>query len=245
LWKSSTARKNMFPVHQLWIAAAVTVAFTCVARWLRGVSRSGAAAGAAACFLLYAGAGPGAFAALVSVFVLAWTTTRCGYARKQALGTAEKRDGRRALQVLANLSVAAVCAVLHAVAGGKAAFLLAMSAALSEAAADTVSSELGQAHSRNSRLITTWQMVPAGTDGGITLVGTLAGFIAAVVISLVCVLTGLLPWRWLPVSALAAVAGTIADSLLGSSLQRKGMLGNDLVNFLSTIVAAALAWALA
>ena len=49
------------------------------------------------------------------------------------------------------------------------AFLLAMAAALSEAAADTVSSELGQALGRTPRLITTWRPVPAGTDGGVSL----------------------------------------------------------------------------
>ena len=56
-------------------------AFTAIARYIRGVSRSGALAGALACFLLYACAGPGAIIALLSVFVLAWVTTRFGSQR--------------------------------------------------------------------------------------------------------------------------------------------------------------------
>jgi uncharacterized protein (TIGR00297 family) len=232
-------------MRTLWIAAGVTAAFTTMARWLRGVSPSGAVAGAAVCFLLYAGAGPGAFLALVAVFALAWTTTRWGYSWKQKLGTAEERDGRSASQVLANLGVAAACATLYSVSGGKAVFLLAMAAALSEAAADTVSSELGQTFSHQARLITNWKVVPAGTDGGVTPVGTLAGASAATLISLVCVLTGLLAWKWLLFSAVAAVAGTIADSFLGASLERRHLLNNDLVNFLSTLVAAGVAALLA
>jgi uncharacterized protein (TIGR00297 family) len=155
------------PARPLWTALIVTVVFTTLARWVRGVSFSGAIAGAAVCFLLYVGAGLGAFVALVSVFALTWISTRFGYRRKEKLGTAEKLDGRTASQVLANLAVAASCAGLSALTA-KAVFLLAVSAALSEAAADTVSSELGQARSAKARLITTWAEVAAGTDGGVS-----------------------------------------------------------------------------
>jgi uncharacterized protein (TIGR00297 family) len=224
----------------LLTAALVTLAFTLLGRAVKGVTPSGAIAGAVVCFLLYAIAGPGAFAALVSVFVLAWITTRLGYAQKQTLGTAETREGRTASQVLANLGAAAVCALLFAYSAKNLAFLLALAAALSEAAADTVSSEFGQARSRQARLITTWQLVPAGTDGGITLAGTLAGALAATLVSLVCVWTALIPWRWFGISVLAAVAGTLVDSLLGAILEQRKLLNNDSVNFLSTVFAAAL-----
>jgi len=231
-------------LRPLWTATIVTVLFTTLARWVRGVSLSGAIAGAVVCFLLYAGAGPGAFAALVSVFALTWISTRFGYRRKEKLGTAEKRDGRTALQVLANLSVAASCAGLSALTG-KAAFLLALSAALSEAAADTVSSELGQARSAKARLITTWEQVAAGTDGGVSWAGTLAGISAAALVSGVCLLTRMMPLRWLGISIVAAVAGTIADSYLGALLERRKLLSNDAVNFLGTLVAAIAAFLLA
>jgi uncharacterized protein (TIGR00297 family) len=231
-------------VRPLWTATIVTVLFSTLARWVRGVSLSGAIAGAVVCFLLYAGAGPGAFAALVSVFALTWISTRFGYRRKEKLGTAEKRDGRTALQVLANLAVAASCAGLSALTG-KAAFLLALSAALSEAAADTVSSELGQARSAKARLITTWQEVAAGTDGGVSWAGTLAGITAAALVSGVCLLTRMMPLRWLGISIVAAVAGTIADSYLGALLERRKLLSNDAVNFLGTLVAAIAAFLLA
>jgi uncharacterized protein (TIGR00297 family) len=228
------------PAHELWIAAAVTVGFTALARVLRGVTPSGAAAGAAVCFVLYAGAGSGAFAALVTVFALAWLTTRWGYRQKQELGTAERREGRRASQVLANLGLAAICALLHGI-SGRASYLLGMAAALSEAAADTVSSETGQASSQKARLITNWALVPAGTDGGVTAPGSLAGIAAAAIVSTVCALCGLIPWRWMVAAVVAAVAGMLADSYMGAWLERRGVLNNDAVNFLSTIVAVTIA----
>jgi uncharacterized protein (TIGR00297 family) len=234
-----------FLPRQLWIAAAVTVAFTVLARWLRGVSRSGAAAGAVVCFLLYVGGGPGAFLALVTLFALTWSTTRWGYQRKQQMGTAEKRDGRRASQVLANLGLAAAFAFFHSIGGGRAIYLLAMAAVVSEAAADTISSEVGQAIGQQARLVTTWKPVPAGTDGGVSPAGTAAGILAAGILSSVCAIGGLLPWRWVGISVTAAVAGMVADSFMGAWLERRRLLNNDSVNFLGTVVAAGLALLLA
>jgi uncharacterized protein (TIGR00297 family) len=145
--------------------------------------------------------------------------------------------------VLANLGVATIAAVLFAV-YGKAGFLLAMAAALSEAAADTVSSEIGQAVGASPRLITNWRVVPPGTDGGMTFAGTVSGVIAALAVSTVCVVMGLLSWRGSGVVFGAAIVGMLADSFLGAWLERRGILNNDLVNFLGTVVAAgiALAW---
>jgi uncharacterized protein (TIGR00297 family) len=221
-------------------AVAVTAVFTVAARWLRGVSVSGAAAGALVSFLLYFSAGPGAFVVLVSVFVLALITTRLGYSRKQRLGTAEKSEGRTASQVFANLGVGTVASVLFAI-RGEAILLLACAAALAEAAADTVSSEYGQAHSDRARLITTWEVVAAGTDGGITLAGTTAGAVAAFVVSLVCAGVRLIPWSWVVLAGLVGFFGMLLDSVLGAWLERRGLVNNDAVNFVSTLVAASAA----
>jgi uncharacterized protein (TIGR00297 family) len=225
--------------HAGWVIGAVlTLAFATLARSMRGVTNWGALAGAVSCFVLYLGGGPGGFAALITVFSLAWVTTRIGYQRKQKLGIAERREGRKASQVLANLGVAAACSALSLVGPHRALFLLAMAAALSEAAADTVSSELGQAFGDKPRLVTNWRSVPPGTDGGVSLIGTSAGVVAAGIVSSVCVLSGLLTWRWLPVSAGAAVLGMVADSFLGAWLERRRLVNNDSVNFLGTLIAA-------
>jgi uncharacterized protein (TIGR00297 family) len=220
------------------IGGLLTLLFTALARWVRGVTKAGAIAGAICCFALYAGGGSGAFAALIAVFALAWITTRLGYSRKQQLGIAERREGRSASQVLANLGVAAACAAIHAAGYSNPLWLLAASAALSEAAADTVSSEVGQAFGDRPWLITNWKPVPAGTNGAVSLTGTLAGIAAAGIVSSVCLLCGLFPRSRLAVSIGAAILGTIADSFLGAWLERRHLLNNDSVNFLSTLVAA-------
>lgn len=228
----------------LWSAAVVTLIFALLARWVRGVSVSGAVAGAFVCFTLYAAAGPAAFAALVSVFVVTWIATRYGYSRKRALGTAEHREGRTASQVLANLLTATLFAAASALTG-RPFFLVASSAALSEAAADTVSSEIGQLRNKGVHLITTWESVPAGTDGGVSATGTLVGIAAAMIVSSVCLLAHLVPFRWAVFSLVAGVLGMIIDSYLGALLERRKWLNNNWVNFLSTMAAAAIALLLA
>ena len=230
-----------FNPERLAVAAAVTLGFAVLAHVLRGVSRSGAVAGGLACFALFAGAGPGAFATLAALFVMTWLSTRLGYRRKQERGLAERREGRNAWQVLANLAAAGLGALLFGATGNRA-WLVAAIAALAEAATDTVASEIGQLRRGGARMITTWGRVPAGTDGGITISGTLAGLVAGTVIAAVATVSGVLTRSamWIPVAA--GFAGMLADSVLGATLQRRGWISNQGVNFVATLGAGALAY---
>lgn len=117
-------------------------------------------------------------------------------------------------------------------------FVVAMAAALAEAAADTVSSEVGQASGQTPRLITTFRPVPMGTDGAVSITGTAAGVLGSLVVSAVCISVRLITtWEAAIISG-AAVIGMTIDSLLGAWPQRRGLIGNDGVNFVSTVVSA-------
>jgi uncharacterized protein (TIGR00297 family) len=241
IWRSAVAASSI-PITRTnagnwWQALVASATFAVLAYTVRGVTRSGSVVGACICFLLYVTVGFRALALLLIVFILTWLTTRFGYSSKQRMGTAEARTGRTGSQVLANLGVATACAVLYAL-EHHAVFILAMSAAFSEAAADTVSSEIGQAARNNAYLITTWKAVPAGTNGGISLPGTIGGISAAAIVSLFCATSALLSWKWSALSALAGALGMIADSFLGALLEQRRLLSNNAVNFLGTLVAA-------
>jgi uncharacterized protein (TIGR00297 family) len=221
-------------------AVAVTTAFAGGAWLLRGVTFGGALAGFVVAFTLFFTTGPGGFVVLIAVFAVAWLTTRLGYRRKQALGTAEDARGRSAAQVLANLGGGVLFAI-GATATEHRILLLAAMAALAEAAADTAASECGQALSDRAYLITSFREVPPGINGGVSARGSIAAVVAAVMVGAVAVAGHVVPWRALPVVAGAGLLGTMIDSLLGATLENRGVIGNNGVNVASTLAAGMIA----
>jgi len=179
---------------------------------------------------------------LALLFVLTFAATRFGRRHKESLGLADRRErrGRQASQVLANLGLAGYYAPNHTIA-----IFTAALAVLAEATADTVSSELGQVFGGRTILITTGKAVPPGTDGAISLVGTACGLLSAGLIAALAASLGAISPRLALVVFVSGSAGLLFDSLLGATLERRGWLGNDLVNFASTCFAYLMAFALA
>jgi uncharacterized protein (TIGR00297 family) len=179
---------------------------------------------------------------LLALFLLTFSATRFGRAKKQQLGVAEDKRGRNAAQVAANLGVAglgAAAALSHPLPGT--CYAVVVAAALAEATADTLASELGEVLGGQPLMVTTRHRVPPGTDGAISLAGTLAGTGGAVLVVLVAALTLELGAGDAVCAGLGAVGGLFVDSLLGATAERRGWLNNDAVNFLSTFAAAVIA----
>jgi uncharacterized protein (TIGR00297 family) len=114
-------------------------------------------------------------------------------------------------------------------------------AALAEATADTVASELGEVLGGQPVMVTTRRRVQPGTDGAISLTGTVAGLGGAVLVVLVATLTLGLGISDAVCAGLGAGGGLFVDSLLGATAEQRGLLNNDAVNFLSTVAAAVIA----
>jgi uncharacterized protein (TIGR00297 family) len=223
-------------------AIGLPLALALFAWGLRAITAAAALTGAFLALILCLAAGPIALLPLLAVFLLTYFSTRIGRRRKERLGTAERRRGRGALQVLANVAAAAICAApLLRFPHPRFILLAGASAALAEAAGDTVSSELGQAFAGRPRLITNLRRVAIGSDGAITIPGTLFAFAAAAFVCLTCQWANLLLPEFYWTVLFAAFLGTLLDSLLGATLERPGRLGNNAVNFTSTSFSAILA----
>ena len=201
--------------------------------WTRSVVRSG-------------------LAPLVLLFLLTFLATRAGRQRKARAGLGEKRQGRSAAQIIANLSVAGMCASLRTawLVNGETSLPLGWAilimktgcvAALVEATADTVSSEIGQAFGGDPLLITGLCRVEPGTDGAVTLLGSCAGISSGALVAVAAGWAIHLSTGATLTSLGAGVAGLFFDSFLGATMERRGWIGNDLVNFTSTLFAAVLA----
>ena len=223
-------------------AIAVTAIFALWARWLKGVTPSGALAGFAVALAIYLGAGPGGFVVLFGVFLITAIATRWRRSVKEQYGKVTQHNGRDAWQVLANIfAAAAVCVGCIAYPEATLYLLPGVIAALAEAAADTVSSETGEALRGRTYMLFSFRRVEPGPDGAISLGGTTWGALAALSVAVLSWVTGVLDWRWSLLSAGCGFAGMLFDSVLGATLEARGVLGNDGVNFLSTVFAADLA----
>ena len=212
---------------------------------LRTVSRSGAIVGALIGAIIYVGGGAAAWLLLLATFLAASVSSRFGLARKQQLGIAEERGGRRgAGNAIANCGVAAVAAIAAVTTPYSAASLAALVAALTAGGSDTVASEIGKAWGQSTFLVTTLRRVKPGTAGAMSLAGTAAGLLAACTLASLGAALGLIPPSAILLVAAAATAGALVESALGATLEGPGILNNDMLNFINTAVAAAVALAL-
>jgi uncharacterized protein (TIGR00297 family) len=203
---------------------------------------------------------------LVGFFVAATQVSSFRRTEKlQRAGDVVAKPGRRtAVQVLANGGGFAMAAVFFAATDASAARTFA-AGALAAASADTWATELGLLSAATPRLISSGLRVPPGTSGGITLAGTGAGVLGALVVAVLAVIIG-----WFTAIALAAtiggMAGMLLDSVLGATMQDRRWctacarpterrvhicgnptrrtggvpgIGNDLVNFVATLFGGA------
>lgn len=209
----------MFSHPGIWVAFGIALAVAVAARRLRALSYDGAIMatliGTAAM-----GSGWRWGVLLVAFFVASSALSRWRAATKEARtrGILEKGGERDAWQVAANGGVFAVAAIL-ALRGWPAASALG-AGALAAAAADTWATEIGTLSRRTPVSMLTLRPVPAGTSGGVTLLGWLGAALGAGFIAAVSAVLG-----WGPHVALAAVvgglAGATADSLVGATVQAR------------------------
>jgi len=224
--------------------AVNTVAATC--GWLaRTVRLSGMLAGWAIGAVVYASLGPQGWGLLFLTFLAATITSRLGLKKKALLGIAEERGGRRgAGNAIANTGLAAVAAAAAVATPFREAALVAFVAALATGGADTVASEIGKAWGGRTYLPTTLSAVRPGTPGAVSLEGSAAGILGALVLAGCGALLGLVPaWTvWAVVAG--AIAGSVIESALAATLEASRIVNNDLLNFANTATGAIVAIAI-
>jgi uncharacterized protein (TIGR00297 family) len=210
----------------------------------RTVSQSGAIAGALVGTIIFVGGSAGGWLLLLVTFFAAAVTSRLGLARKERLGIAEERGGRRGPgNAIANCGVAAVAAIAAIATPYPAESLVVLVAALTAGGSDTVASEIGKAWGRSTFLVTSLGRVKPGTPGAMSLEGTAAGIVAAFALAGTGAALGVIPASAILTIVIAATAGALVESALGATLEGPGILNNDMLNFINTAVAAVVALA--
>jgi len=220
-----------------YIIFAIVLLTACYASYKTGkLTGSGAITGGMVALCIYMGTGFTGIAMLAAFFVLATIATSHKKNTKNKLGDNQHHEKRDARQVLANGGLPAILGLLAFVLPENA--LLAtilIAAAFASATADTLSSELGTVYGKRSYNIITFKPDEKGRDGVISLEGTLIGIAGAAVIAAVYAIG--VGWNSMFLYIIiAGTAGNIADSVLGATLERKGYINNNEVNFLNTFI---------
>jgi uncharacterized protein (TIGR00297 family) len=183
----------------------------------RSLSISGAIAATLVGAAILIGAGWWGGYALLTFFIGSTLVSRL--TPDPAAASGEAKGGERdAAQVLANGGAPAVGALVALLAPG--ASLWIVTVGLAAAAADTWATSFGATSRTPPRSITSWKAVPAGTSGGVTLIGTLGGILGAATVAA----SGWYATRdpRLAVGALLiGSTGMLLDSLLGALAQAR------------------------
>ncbi|GAQ86149.1 hypothetical protein KFL_002730070 [Klebsormidium nitens] len=218
----------------------------------KSLSKSGAVAGVLVGFISFI-VGFRYGATLVAFYLSSSKLTKYKASVKKTIEAEFKEGGQRNwIQVFANSLVGTVLAISIAVrTGGRDPFFDARSDPITTALlggylgfyaaciGDTWSSELGILSTGNPRLVTTLKVVPKGTNGGVSGVGTAASVAGGLFLGVIFYGVGLLTtggfgqadgagaeqWKAVPVAAWAGLAGSLVDSLLGATLQYSGLDG--------------------
>lgn len=206
--------------------------------------------------IIWGSLGWAGYAVVMFYFLAGSSVTRIGMAEKEAAGIAEKRGGARGPEnVWGSAAAGTVCALgawamARFSAEGSTSiwlslFALGYVASLATKLSDTTASEIGKAYGQRTFLITTLQPVPRGTEGAVSLEGTLAGAAASLLVALVGLAVNLISIPGIAICVVAAFLATNAESLIGATVQEKfDWLTNELVNVINTVIGAGVAIAL-
>lgn len=193
------------------------------------------------------------YGVVLCYFLAGSAVTKVGMPQKEAAGIAEKRSGARGPEnVWGSAASSTLCALATLVVPIDYHPLLYLGyvSGFSTKLSDTTASEIGKAYGNRTFLITTLRPVPRGTEGAVSLEGTLAGMLASVAIAVLAWTVGLISPAGIGWCILAALIATNLESVIGATVQSQfAWLTNEVVNGINTLIGSlsamgmAIAWA--
>ena len=178
---------------------------------------------------------------VVIYLILGSLVTKVGFQYKQNIGIAEKRGGRRGPEnVWGSAATGALFAIIFKLnILNQNIVQVAFAASFTAKLADTFGSEIGKRFGSNTFLITSLQKVKKGTEGGISLEGTLASLFGSCLMSYIMLLLGIIATKnYFFIVLISGFIATIAESIIGAKFQEKYQLSNEFVNFIQTTLSS-------
>lgn len=225
------------------IIAAIVLAY--LALWIGAASVAGMLTGVLLIFLTIVLGGLTWVLLLITFFIVGGLATKYRYEEKRFKGIAEPNRGARGSgNVLGNTAVAMLAVLGYAAVAAddptlELVFLFVYAGSLATALSDTLSSEIGGLYD-DPLLITSFDRVRPGTNGAVSVRGTLAGMAGAAAIAGLVMFVGPVGVAGAFVVLVAGTLGMMADSFLGATLEDR-LIGNHAVNAGATAVGGLLA----
>jgi len=181
---------------------------------------------------------------VVTYLLLGSLVTKIGYKFKNQIGIAEKRGGRRGPEnVWGSAATGMFFAILFKLNMANLVLLkIGFAASFAAKLADTFGSEIGKRYGTNTYLITSFKKVKRGTEGGISLEGTLASLLGSICMSLFMMFFSIINSKnILFIVSISGLIATIFESIIGAQFQTKYKLSNELVNAIQTSISSIIA----
>lgn len=177
---------------------------------------------------------------MVSYFILGSLVTKLKFDEKKEKGIEEKRSGARGPEnVWGSGATATLFSILSIFLGSNTFYNIGFVSSVATKLSDTFASEVGKAYGKNCYLITTFEKVEPGTEGAVSIEGTIAGIIGSILLALISVELNLINFNDIPNVMISAFIATTIESLLGATIQDKNpILTNEFINFLNTLIGA-------
>ena len=179
----------------------------------------------------------------VCLYLLLGTlVTKIGYKNKASRGIAEARGGQRGPEnVWGSAATGCSLALFSCIwPNYLIAFMVGFASSFTAKLSDTFSSEIGKRFGKRTFLITTLKPVKPGTEGAISIEGSLAGLLGSLIMTVVMLNLSII--SGLSVAFIVLLSGylaTILESYIGAVVQNKfEWMTNELVNSIQTSLAA-------
>ena len=183
------------------------------------------------------------FAVLLLFYALGSAVTKYKYEVKLERGIAEQAGGARGYANVFGNSLAPLFFAIQYGVTSNSFYAAAFVAAVATALADTMASEIGKAENK-VYLVTNFRRVKPGVSGGVSTKGEIACIVGAVTSAVLALVLQIIDPKETVVAAIAAIVGVHVDSVLGATLEEKGLLTNSAVNFLATLSSGILCYAI-
>lgn len=176
------------------------------------------------------------FLAMLTFVVLGVLATKYRFSEKAKIGAAQSGNGIRSWgNVLGNgLPAVIFLAIEYLV--HRDVFWAASFAAIATANGDTLASELGKVLGKNPRLITSLKPARPGTNGAISLAGEFFAFLGALIIAFFALSLTSHDLTMLFAVVTGGWIGVNLDSLIGATLENRGITNNNSTNFLASLL---------